>query len=183
MGVLLTVMARTRTPYKLTPVSTHMGILCVDWAPKPLRIPPAAKDTVHFQHHGPLPLIDKSTIKFRGPACYIETSPFETSVSIHPTSPRIGIPFEIVFSITNRTSVHQVISVSLTDVEKEMSLLVAGTTKGDLRLAPQGTQLITYAVVATKPGKVSLPSISIASARYKTWLVRGAESAGLFIRP
>jgi hypothetical protein len=125
-------------------VSTHIGILCVDWAPKPLGIPPAAKDTVDIQYHGPLPLIDSSTIKFLGPACYIETAPFETSVSIHPTSPRVGTPFEIVFPIMNKANVHQVISVSLTEIERESSLLVGGTTKGDLRLAPQGTQLISY---------------------------------------
>jgi hypothetical protein len=183
MGVLLTVMARTRNPYKFAPVSTHMGVLCVDWTPKPLGIPPAAKDSVNVQNHGPLPLSDKSTIKFRGPACYIETAPFATSVSIHPTSPRVGTPFEIVFSIMNKTNVHQVISVSLTELERERSLLVAGSAKGDLRLAPQDMQLVSYTVVATRTGKVPMPSISIASSRYNTWLVKGAESADLFVLP
>ena len=181
--MLLTLDCNLRDEHTAGAVSTHLGVLCVDWAPKPLSVPPAAKRISNIEHHGPLPLDEKSTMTFRGPACYVERAPFETSVAIFPASPRVGSPFEVVFSIVNRTLVHQTVSVSLQDTSGTSDVLVAGFVNGDLRLSPQATQVLSYTVIATKSGKVSIPPISIASSRYKTWLVRSSGSSDLFVLP
>lgn len=182
MGVLLTVDCYLRDEHKQNAVSTNMGVLCVDWAPKPLSVLPAAQAIASIQYHGPLPLNEKSTMMFRGPACYVECAPFETSVAVYPSAPLVGSPFEVVFSIVNKTFVHQQVSVSLQD-PGNVDVLVAGYVNGELQLSPQATQLLSYTVIATKVGKISVPSISIASSRYQTWLVRSSGSSDLFVLP
>ena len=183
LGVLLTVDCYLKDGHTDGTTSTNLGVFCVDWAPKPLLVPPAAKSIVNIEYHGPLPLDEKSTMAFRGPKCHIERAPFETSVVIYPSAPRVGTPFDVVFSIVNKTLVHQLVSVSLQDTPGKADLLVAGFVNGDLRLSPQATQLLSYTVIATKSGEVSVPPISIASSRYKTWLVRSSVSSDLFVLP
>jgi hypothetical protein len=183
LGMLLTVDCYLGDGHTDGTVSTNLGVLCVDWAPKPLLVPTAAKSIANIEYHGPLPLDEKSTMAFRGPSCYVERAPFETSVSIYPSAPRVGTPFEVVFSIVNKTLVHQLVSVSLQDIPGNADLLVAGFVNGDLRLSPQATQILSYTVIATKSGEVSVPPISIASSRYKTWLVRSSGSSDLFVLP
>jgi hypothetical protein len=184
MGVTLTVDAHINEGYRMGSVSTHMGVVCVDWAPKPLLIPPPATNAVNVQHHGPLSLQELSTIKFRGPFCYIESAPFSTVFSIEPSAPRVGVPFEVLYRIMNKTSVPQVLVVALQDTTAtNQSVLVAGSVKGELRLSPQATQLLSYTAIATKVGKVSIPSVSISSARYNTWLAQGTEPSELYVLP
>jgi len=180
----ITLTTESHMKNKTSPVSTNMGVLCVDWSPSPLPVPKAAThSSLDVKHHGPLALMDQSTIKFRGPACYIESAPFSTSISVEPSTPSVGTPFEVLYRIMNLTNIHQQLSVVLKEVKDEPDILVAGSIKGELRLSPQATHLLSYTAVATKAGKVVFPSVSIVSDRYKTWLVQGAELSELYVLP
>lgn len=184
MGVMLTVDAHMKEGHKMGNISTHMGVVCVDWAPKPLPVPPAAAEAVSVKDHGPLSLKELSTIKFRGPFCYMENAPFATSVSIEPSAPRVGTPFEVLYRVMNKTGLHQVLEVALQDTTAtNSSVLIAGSVKGELRLSPQATQLLSYTAIATKAGKVMVPSVTISSNRYNTWLVNGTEPSELYVMP
>ena len=184
LGVLLTVECSLTSGFECDPLFANMGVVCVDWAPNPVPVPPDMKSVANVEYHGPLQLLDKSTMRFHGPLCYIERAPFCLSVSVHPPSPRVGTPFNLVVSILNQSKVHQVVSVSLQDAPENVDILVAGSTKGDLRLSPNATQLLAYTMIATKAGKVSIPPIFIGSSRYKTWLIKGSgPSTELFILP
>jgi hypothetical protein len=183
LGVVWTVEPRIRLDYKKSSVSTTIGSICIDWSPTPLEVPPLARTITKIDNHGPLALREKSTLKFRGPKCCVERAPLETIVAIMPPTPKVGIPFEVVFTIKNTTIMNQVISVSIQDTAEDQDVLVAGFSKGDKQLSPQSTHILSYYMVATKAGKVKLPSISISSPRYKTWIVHKKETLHLFVLP
>lgn len=160
-----------------------MGVICVDWAPKGFEIP--ITSCLDVRVHGPLSLDNGSIHKFVGPSCYVESAPFGTSTMIKPSCPRVGLPFELIICIENKSSIHQTISLAMKELDKQHreDVILAGSTKAELRMCPGEKQVISYTGIATKSGKLNLPPISIASTRYKTWLLRGSTQSVMYVLP
>lgn len=161
-----------------------LGIIAVDWLPRQIELPDEV--TCHVgeeaKAHGPLALSSPRPVKFLGPMCYIEKAPFKTTFKCFPSVPKVSVPFEVNYSITNDTSAHQQLSVVLDGIQKGLEthqdILVCGLVKGDLRLAPYETQILSYTAIATKPGMTTLPFVGVSSCRYNSWVVyERAENA------
>ena len=96
--------------------------------------------------------------------------------------PKVSVPFEVNYTITNDTETHQRLAVALDGQpgsgQKSQDILVCGLLGGDLRLAPAETKLLSYTAIATRPGMTTLPLVSVSSVRYSSWVVReGGENA------
>jgi hypothetical protein len=50
-------------------------------------------------------------------------------------------------------------------------LLISGMINGELCLAPDEEQLLSYTVLALRAGKAARPSLRVSSERYKTWVI------------
>ena len=178
-------------------VSTRLGVIWVDWypvsIPLPVDISHGAADLKRLDSHGPLRLAEPTTLKFRGPPCYIENAPFETVLESLPASPRVATPFEMSYRISNKTAMQQKVSVLMSDLssdERERGnvsegVLVSGLIHGEITLAPFETQTLSYTALATKAGKTTMPALSISSDRYKTWLIKDQQqgSREIFVMP
>mmetsp|Transcript_28655 Transcript_28655/g.43736 ORF Transcript_28655/g.43736 Transcript_28655/m.43736 type:complete len:1599 (+) Transcript_28655:220-5016(+) len=182
-GIVLNAMVNMKDEYKGSSLSTNMGVINVNWTPKGLEIPSAVSLDVH--EHGPLSLADGSILKFFGPVCYVESAPFETNTTIKPSCPRVGSPFELLICIENKSNIHQTLSLEMIELDEKHQgdMVISGSTKTELRMSPSETQYISYTGIATKSGKLSLPPISIASTRYKTWILRGSSSSVIYVLP
>ena len=155
-----------------------LGLVAVDWNPRGFALPDEVIRQVGFnvKGHGPLVLGSPLTAMFQGPKCYIEKAPFKTTFQCTPPVPKVSIPFEINYSITNDTNTHQQLSVVLDGVQNEdteyaQDVMVCGLVRGSLRLAPFETQHLSYVAIATKPGMTTLPPVCVSSSRYSSWVV------------
>jgi hypothetical protein len=175
-------------------VSTRLGVIWVDWYPVSVPLPEdiPQSDIESLNSHGPLRLSEPPTLKFRGPPCYIEDAPFETVLESLPPSPRVAIPFEMSYRISNKTGMQQKLSILMSDQsdDRERSnvsegVLVSGLVNGDIILSPFESQTLSYTALATKAGKTTMPALSISSDRYKTWLVKDKHegSREIFVLP
>jgi len=169
-------------------VSARLGTISVSWSPSPIPVPEEAFiDGEPLDAHGPLRLEDTCILHLRGPACYVENAPFDTSVDKLPDRIEVASPFEIVFHIKNKTALDQRLQVSLDegDKEKGLPMMVAGLAKGDVCLGPFEARTLSYTAVATKPGIFCAPSVSISSHRYSTWLIHDsrANAQNVFVAP
>lgn len=191
-GLTYSVEPVIREQYMKGSVSTRLGVIWVDWYPVSIPLPEGT-DIERMGSHGPLRLSEPTTLKFRGPPCYIENAPFETVlVSLSP-SPRVATPFEMSYRISNKTGMQQKISVLMRDLssdERERSnisegVLVSGLINGEITLAPFESQTLSYTALATKAGKTTMPVLSISSDRYKTWLIKDQQqgSREIFVMP
>lgn len=179
-------------------VSTRLGVIWVDWYPVSIALPEGMEEDVgsdmeRLNAHGPLRLSEPSTLKFRGPPCYIEDAPFETVLESLPPSPRVATPFEMSYRISNKTGMQQKLSILMSDQstdERERGhisegVLVSGLINGSITLAPFESQTLSYTALATKAGKTTMPALAISSDRYKTWLVKDRQegSREIFVLP
>lgn len=175
----------------------RLGVIWADWQPVIIPLPEnishLGPEIERVGSHGPLRLSDPSTLKFRGPPCYIENAPFETVLESLPPSPRVATPFEMSYRIANKTGMQQKLTVLMRDHasdDRERSsvsegVLVSGLINGDIILGPFETQTLCYTALATKAGKTTMPALSISSDRYKTWLVKDQMegSREIFVMP
>ena len=157
-----------------------LGAIEVDWMPFSLDLPPDAVVTDSLRYskiHGPLRLERPSSIRFPGPSCEVLKAPFHARMTVVPTAPTVAVPFQVNYCIENLTCLHQALTLDMADHgTNDDGLLIAGMINGDLQLGPKEKQTISYTVMATCPGNVRLPSLSIASNRYSTWVIH--EKAG-----
>lgn len=189
-------------------VSTRMGALAIDWCPVPLEIPTEAS-TILGTGHGPLKLSSPLSMELAGPFCYIESAPFETRLESVPSAPRVAIPFQVSFSILNKTGLLQKLSVVLADSSSSSSsaaaggdgaasatvkfeqpedhhgILIAGLVNGEITLSPFERQTLSYTALATRAGETYLPALSVTSLRYNSFVIREEHMTGrsMFILP
>jgi hypothetical protein len=165
----------------------ELGIISVDWKPSSLQLPDDLnRDSVDlggYPSHGPLRLQSPSTIRFPGPLAFIERSPFEATIDNVPAAPRIGHPFGVTYNILNKTPLGQIARVNVVEPSEDTGLLFAGMVSGELTLAPSESQSISYTFLATRAGKVRLPSLEVSSERYKSWIIKEPTQKAVYIFP
>lgn len=179
--------------YKQGCVTTSLGVLCVDWMPTRMEVPDEVRRELaslapHVRAHGPLELERLPTVKFHGPPCYIENAPFDTSLIVDTSTPRIGVPFGLTIDIENKTALHQVLKLNVDGKDKsektKSSVLLEGIVNHQMRLSPFEKRSMSYTAVALKAGKVILPAVSISSDRYQAWVINDAKAnRSLFVVP
>jgi hypothetical protein len=188
-------------------VSTRMGALAIDWCPVSLEVPSEAS-TILGTGHGPLRLDVPLTMEISGPWCYIESAPFETKLVHVPSAPRVAVPFEVTFSIRNKTGLLQKLSVVLADSSsspaasdshhagnaaaahtdhnddddddhvEDHGILIAGLVHGEMILSPFERQTLTYTALATRAGETFLPALSVTSLRYQSFVIHEDHMTG-----
>jgi hypothetical protein len=180
ISLAYSVQGNLKDDYKKGGITSSLGAILVDWLPSTIQLPDevqgdgAGLDGVTA--HGPLALGTPSTMSFAGPTCYIESTPFEAKLQSVSSTPKVAVPFEVNYQIKNKTKMHQTLSVSMNnasagkDVPSD-GLLISGMINGELSLAPDEEQLLSYTVLALRAGKAALPSLRVSSARYKTWVI------------
>ena len=163
-------------------VSAPLGAICVDWSPIPLEWPQevaigSALDPVDA--HGPLVLTSSSVCRFMGPPCYVENAPFRATMDDLPACLRVGIPFDIIYRIRNKTNMDQKLKVLLVDddpasddSDESDGFLISGLVNGSISLGPHETKTLPYTAIATRAGKVSMPTFRVSCDRYQTWVIR-----------
>ena len=171
--------------------TTNLGVLEVSWKPKGYSLPPTT--TLVSCHDpfkdclGPLSMIQQiDPIKVYGPLCYIERAPFDASLSLIPTAPKVATPFEVAYTITNQTFVPQELSVTLSTQDTNGNVvLVSGLMTGPIHLGPKETSQLIYMILANSPGRMSLPCINVTSERHGTWIIRSNpdNSPRIFVMP
>jgi hypothetical protein len=169
-------------------VTASLGTIAVDWKPSPLPLSTEAKLCIDklngISSHGPLRLDAPGTLRFAGPSCAIRSPPFAVAIQSVPSAPRAGYPFDLAFRITNRTALHQPLSVTMSDPagDEPGSLLYAGTTGGELVLSPRETRVLAYTMIATTPGKWRLPSLEVVARRTGA-AVLSEEGSAVYVFP
>ena len=182
-------------------VSARLGIIWVDWFPMSMPLPGEFSESQNgsdlafgtLTSHGPLRMLEPSTLKFRGPPCYIENTPFETVLESLPPSPRVATPFVISYRISNKTGMHQKLTVMMGNQSSgggsrssvSEGILVSGLVTGHIQLAPFESQTLFYTALATKAGKTTMPALSISCDRYETWVIKDEPEGSrvVFVMP
>lgn len=194
LSLAYSVEATLRANYKKGGVTCSLGALTVDWRPTTVPLPEeATRGSIGLEGieaHGPLALRMPSTVSVVGPSCYIESTPFEAKLQSVPVAPKVAVPFEINYQIKNKTSLHQTLSVNMTDVSsngdvESDGLMISGMVNGELSLGPEEEQTLSYTVLALRAGRTPLPSLHVSSERYKSWVIHEgrALSRPLYIFP
>ena len=192
------------TAYNAT---TSLGVISIYWNPIPIPLATSSKTTID---HGPLPSSLSCNIKFLAPQVRVEYAPFEAKLSTFPFSPpKVSTPFNITYSIKNKTPLHQKLSVTMSElpinatssvdnavvstalsptsiIEKVKSdgILLSGFINGEITLSPYETKTFEYCILAIRAGRIMLPTLSVVSARYKSWVVcDAANPRNLYILP
>ena len=187
-------------------VRTSLGVLSIDFIPVSLDLPSDAlpwmqkklsqstsaesreSEAINLSH-GPLPMLRPSTIKFFGPLCYIEKSPFEAKLTSFPTVPKVAVPFEIIYCITNKTAFHQILKLTMREASAEdhgahhasNSVLVSGLVNGEINLAPLESRVLSYSALAVRAGKIPMPALAVSSTRHKSWVINDGPHNPRFI--
>jgi len=183
--------------------TTSLGVISIHW--NPIAIPLSTSKT--NMNHGPLPSVSPCNIKFLAPQVRVEYAPFEAKLSTFPYSPpNVSTPFHITYSIKNKTPLHQKLSVTMSElpinttatdntggatsptsiIEKVKSdgILLSGYINGEVTLSPHETKTFEYCILAIRAGSIMLPTLSVASLRYKSWVVYDAANPrNLYILP
>jgi hypothetical protein len=191
-SIAYTLEANVKPSFRQGGISSHLGVLEVDWVPTALPLPAEVELNPNsavgiIQAHGPLVLQKPSKIRFRGPPYYIESTPFEAKLLRVPFSPCVANPFEVCYKIENKTHLHQLLTIrmnvpSLADAAD--GLLLCGEMVGELTLGPNENRTLTYSFIATRPGPLKLPALHVASDRYKSWVIHEeGTSDNVFVFP
>ncbi len=180
---------KVKSNYLKGSVSASLGMLSIDWTPSPLKIPddvPQQGLAGSILFHGPLPLDTPSTCCFMGPPCYIEHTPFETTMDRLPDILEVAMPFTITYYIKNKTSLDQKLKVSLSDttVTESLCFMISGLVTGEVSLGPFETHTLSYTAIATRSGLHPAPPICVSSVRYNTWLIHESRlDQNVFVAP
>ena len=187
-GVAFTVTVRLGEEYRRGGISSFLGNLLVDWRPSTLDLPAECEALSTFSDvsaHGPLALETPSTIRFRGPACYVERAPFEVQPVAIPSLLKTAMPFDIKYIVKNTTTLHQSLNIRLGatsdlfegNVAKFGGLLISGCSQGQIALGPLERQIVGFTVISCRPGEVALPALQISSSRYQRWVINDGDGA------
>ncbi len=137
-----------------------------------------------MNNHGPLPLEGLPPLKRTGPIVYVEATPFEASFSTIPSIPKVAAPFEVRYSLTNKTELQQRIKVSMVETEGTSNgMLVSGVINGEIVLGPMESKVLRYSLLVTKVGKTILPTLNVSCLRYNSWIIRGGEKDSVYVLP
>ena len=185
-AVSWTARANMQSAYLKGSVTSALGELIVYWHPTPMRVPEDVvlqdSTSTPIRTHGPLALETPSIIRFKGPPCYIENSPFEASAEQIPDRIRQSQAFDVAYSITNKTPLDQQLDIQL--VTSGDGFLVSGLMNGNVDLGPFERHTFSFTVVPTRVGEVSLPLVAVASNRYQTWVIHEHSSnRNVFVIP
>ena len=173
-------------------LQTTLGVLQINWKPTALSLPEGIvveqemKEKFHLNEigfvHGPLPSQTLSILQLRGPQCDVECTPFHAELSSFPPSPKVGIPFELEYCITNKTQLNQKLSVSMSETsaangsqEPSNGILVSGLITGDVQLGPMESKTLCYTGLAMRAGKTPMPALTVISSRYQSWVINDAK--------
>jgi len=171
-------------------INARLGAVSVSWSPVPLQLP----DPTYFipkdeygENYGPLRLQQVMPVKQRGPTCYIEVTPFEATFKTIPPMPKVGSPFEVRYEISNKTNLHQRLRVLMNDsdaIVSSNSMLVSGVINGEIVLGPLEKKILSYSLLVTKVGKITIPAFDVSSVRYNTWVIHHRSSMDkVFVSP
>ena len=171
-------------------ISSILGTISLDWSPVPLQKleyhQTKQMNDEFREYHGPLPVKNLQHIRYHCPSCHVEKTPFEASFKTNPDVPKVGNPFEVRYLIVNRTKLHQRLRVMMNDSESTAPsnyMLVSGVINGEIILGPHEEKLLSYSLLVTKVGKVTIPSLDVSSVRYNTWIIHGSTMKKIFISP
>ncbi|VEU44769.1 unnamed protein product [Pseudo-nitzschia multistriata] len=166
--------------YREESFTLPLGTILVQWQPLPFEL---SKEVQFLQKdsftgsHGPLKLHQPGTCRFNGPLCYIESAPFEAKPENLPDSIQVAVPFKVMYSIKNNTPLDQELEITLQDSsapgdDQNDAFLISGHVNKRSSIGPFESFSFSYTAVPRKVGKVNLPSISISSLRYRSWVIR-----------
>lgn len=173
-------------------VDASFGVISVDWWPTNIRLPEEVTKAGFGEAivaHGPLRLEKPSTSSFLGPACYIESAPFETQVDVPSSSLKVAEPFDVTYHIKNKTSLDQRLKVVLDESNLSQGhdtngFLISGLINGEISLGPFESHVLSFTALATRAGKLLMPRVRVSSERYKTWVIDdSSKNASVFITP
>lgn len=162
--------------------TARLGYVLVDWRPCPLKVNtadefPGIESATNV--HGPMVLAEPSTIRFPGPNCHVERTPFSVSVDASPDCPVAGVPFEVVYTLTNNTNQHQAVYVQIKEETESSDWLMSGRTSGKLNMGPEEQQKLLFSFTAMRPGGMALPQLQVSTDRFDSWIVNEETSARL----
>ena len=61
------------------------------------------------------------------------------------------------------------------------NMLVSGTINGEISLGPLEIKNLSYVLLVTKVGDITIPTIDVSSIRYNSWVVHGSNR--IFVSP
>lgn len=178
-------------------VSSHLGVIEVEWLPQTLPLSPeivanATAAAAGIDSHGPLVLSTPSIVRFRGPPFYIESAPFSAEMIKCSDVPSASKPFDISYRIQNNTISHQHLTIKLhtlpivdgVQASEGDTLLLAGTVHGDLTLNPFEVRKLSYTFLAIHPGLFKLPALEVLSTKYGTYVIQEqGKNMEMFVLP
>lgn len=129
--------------------------------------------------HGPLVLTEPSTMRFPGPRCHVERTPFTVKVVTSPACPVVGVPFEVAYTVTNNTNQHQAIYVQVKNAAENSDWLMSGRTSGKLDIGPNEQQRLLFLFIATRPGGMALPQLKVSTDRFDSWIINEEQGKKL----
>ena len=168
--------------------SAPLGAISIAWTPMALPVPDyiselAQKDEF-ARKHGPLPIKDLPQYCRTGPTFYVEATPFDASFETVPSMPKVAVPFEVRYTVTNTTKLQQRIRVCMTESASSTNdMLVSGIINGDLLLGPSESKCLRYSLLVTKVGKTILPALNVSSLRFDTWIIRSGNQDCIYVLP
>ena len=171
-------------------ITGRLGSISFDWSPIPLQKSDdnliSQRDDEFSNLHGPLPVKKLQSLRYRCPSCHIEKTPFDASFQTLPGIPRVGHPFEVRYHLSNQTMLHQPIRVMMNDSDSIIpsnSMLISGVINGEIILGPMEEKTLSYSLLVTKVGKITIPSLDVSSIRYNTWIIHGTNMNNIYIAP
>ena len=179
--------------YRDETLTASIGTVSIHWQPSPIllseEVTLVEKDAFAGRH-GPLQLERPAVCRYNGPLCHIESAPFEVIPENLPDSIKVAAPFEVKYSIRNKTPVDQEFEMTLKDYSApgdespQNGFLIGGDVNKTASLGPFESHSFSYTTVPMKVGRIQLPSVSISSKRYKTWIIRESfERRQIFVQP
>lgn len=168
--------------------SAPLGAVSIAWTPIPLpkpdHISESSPDDEFARKHGPLPIKDLPPYKRTGPIFYVEATPFDASFETVPSMPRVSVPFEVRYTVKNKTKTQQRVQISMTEsADATNSMLVSGIINCDLLLGPDESKCLRYTLLVTKVGRIDLPALSISSLRFDTWIIKSGNQGSIYVLP
>ena len=179
--------------YREESLTAHIGTVSIHWQPSSIDLSEElsfVKKDGFSGKHGPLQLEQPAVSRFNGPLCHIESAPFEVIPENLPDSVKISSPFEVTYCIRNKTPLDQEFELTLQDIpspgdeSSKNGFLIGGLVNRTTSLGPFESHSFSYTTVPIKVGKVHLPSVSITSTRYNTWIIRESlERRPIYVLP
>ena len=179
--------------YREESLTASIGTLSIHWQPSPIELSEDlsfVKEDTFAGSHGPLQLERPSVCRFSAPICHIESAPFEVIPESLPDSIKVADPFEVTYRIKNKTPIDQELEILLQessspgDESSKDGFLIGGIVNKVRSLGPFESHSFSYTAVSMNVGKVDLPSISVSSRRYKTWIIRESlEIRSIYVLP